>query len=131
MRYSTACDGPSPCAARPSAAKAATWPRANTSDAGPTVRPAACSGDMKAGVPTVTPLPVSAVLSAARAMPKSMTRGPSPASSTLDGLRSRCTMPAPCTTCSASATPAVSSSTVATGSGPCSATAEASVGPGT
>lgn len=63
--------------------------------AGVTRRPAACSGAMNDGVPMVTPLPVSEVASAAYAIPKSMTRGPSAASSTFDGLRSRCTMPAP------------------------------------
>ncbi len=63
--------------------------------AGVMVLPAACSGAMKVGVPTVTPLLVSEVASAARAIPKSMTRGPSAASRTLDGFRSRCTMPAP------------------------------------
>ena len=41
------------------------------------------------------PVRVKLVASAARAIPKSITRGPSAASSTLDGLRSRCTSPAP------------------------------------
>lgn len=111
--------------------KAAICPRAKTSVAGVTVPAEACSGAMNAGVPTLTPVLVRAVVSAARAMPKSMTRGPSEASSTLAGFRSRWTMPAPWMTCSASATPTVSSSTLRTGSAPCRATAWASEGPGT
>ena len=39
----------------------------------------------------------TAVPSVARAMPKSISRGPSRVSSTLDGLTSRCTRPSPCT----------------------------------
>ena len=62
--------------------------------AGPTVRPSACSGDMKPGEPIMKPVPVSAVASAADEMPKSMIRGPSWASSTLEGLRSRWMTPA-------------------------------------
>ncbi len=93
--------------------------------------PSACSGAMNEGVPIVTPLLVSEVASAARAMPKSMTRGPSSASSTLEGFRSRWTMPALWMTWSASATPAARKSTVDTGSRPCPPTASASEGPGT
>ncbi|CAM5244535.1 hypothetical protein SGLAM104S_05633 [Streptomyces glaucescens] len=44
-------------------------------------------------------------------MPKSITRGPSAASSTFDGFRSRCTTPASWMACNASATPAISHST--------------------
>ncbi|OSY49536.1 hypothetical protein BG846_04829 [Streptomyces fradiae ATCC 10745 = DSM 40063] len=122
---------PSPKAGLPSAAYAATCPRANTSVAGVTVLPAACSGAMNDGVPMVTPLLVSEVASAARAMPKSMTRGPSEARRTLPGFRSRWTMPAPWMTWRASAMPATSSSTVSTGMGPCLCTASAREGPGT
>ncbi|CAM5550915.1 hypothetical protein STANM309S_03875 [Streptomyces tanashiensis] len=86
---------------------------------------------MKAAVPMVTPVPVRQVASVARAMPKSMTRGPSSAIRTLDGFRSRCTMPAPWMTCRASAIPATRSSTVSTGSAPWRATACWSEGPGT
>ena len=49
------------------------------------------------------PVPVTAVPSSARAIPKSASRGPSAPSSTFAGLRSRCTIPAPCTWASASA----------------------------
>ncbi len=128
IRYSTPCDVPSPKAGL---AVAATWPSAKMSVAAVTVLPAACSGAMKDGVPMVTPLLVSEVASAARAIPKSMTRGPSDASSTLPGLRSRWTMPALWMTWRASAIPATSSRTVSTGSGPCLWTASASEGPGT
>ena len=50
-------------------------------------------GDMNPGKPITRPTCVSAVNSTAREMPKSMTCGPSSASSTFDGLRSRCTTP--------------------------------------
>ena len=86
---------------------------------------------MNEGVPTICPVDVTAVRSSARAMPKSISRGPSMASSTLPGLRSRCTRPQECTACSASTRPAASFHTAAAGSGPASATAAASVGPGT
>ncbi len=91
----------------------------------------ACSGAMYWGVPIAVPVAVCAVLSAATEMPKSMTRGPSEASSTFDGLRSRCTIPAPWMACNASATPAISHSTAGTGSGPLRATTPDRAGPGT
>ena len=69
--------------------------------------------------------------SAAREMPKSMTRGPSSASSTFDGLRSRCTTPTAWIALRLSASPAASASSDASGSGPCVSTASASEGPGT
>jgi len=47
---------------------------------------------MYGGDPAVVPVVV--VRSTSRAMPKSITRGPSGASSTLPGLKSRCTTPA-------------------------------------
>lgn len=83
------------------------------------------------GVPMVLPVAVGAVVSDAVEMPKSMTRGPSEASSTFDGLRSRWTMPASWMACRASATPAISHSTAGTGRGPRLATASVSEGPGT
>jgi hypothetical protein len=49
---------------------------------------------MKPGEPITTFAPVSALASAASEIPKSMTRGPSSASSTLEGFKSRCTTPA-------------------------------------
>ena len=94
MRYSIAASFPVPNGVRPSAAKAATDPSANTSTAGVTGRPSACSGAMNPGEPIATPVWVMLVASAARAIPKSITRGPSAARITLDGLRSRCTSPA-------------------------------------
>ena len=60
----------------------------------PDLPPSACSGDMNPGEPTTAPVWVSELASAAREMPKSITRGPSSASSTFDGFRSRCTTPA-------------------------------------
>jgi hypothetical protein len=48
----------------------------------------------RAGDPMTIPVPVSTVEPTARAMPKSITRGPSGANSTLDGFKSRCTIPA-------------------------------------
>ena len=91
----------------------------------------ACSGAMYAGVPTAPRAVVRPIRSAARATPKSITRGPSGATSTLEGLRSRCTSPAPWIEASASAHPAASQRTVVTGSGPQASTSRASDGAGT
>ena len=77
------------------------------------------------------PVPVSAVASAADDMPKSMIRGPSWASSTFEGLRSRWITPAAWIAISPSASPAASASTEASGSGPCRSTASDSDVPGT
>src|SRR5580700_3321544 len=86
---------------------------------------------MYAGVPTVPREVDTPMRSAARATPKSMTRGPSGATSTLDGLRSRCTRPTPWIDSSASAHPAASHRTAPTGSGPHALTSRASDGAGT
>ena len=64
-------------------------------------------------------------------MPKSITCGPSSASSTLAGFRSRWMSPAACTARSASVSPAASRQTAASGSAPCLATIAESGGPGT
>ncbi len=115
----------------PRAAKMSTPARLNMSLAGPTGRPSACSGDMKPGEPLITPVPVMEVASTAEEIPKSMILGPSGASSTLDGLRSRWMTPAAWIAFSPSASPAASASTAAAGSGPCRSTASASDMPGT
>jgi hypothetical protein len=86
---------------------------------------------MKDGEPNTTPVPVSTLASAAREIPKSMIRGPSSASSTFDGFRSRCTMPAAWIAPRPSASPAASASTDVTGSGPCLVIVSASDSPGT
>ncbi len=86
---------------------------------------------MKPGEPTTTPVEVMPEPSSARAIPKSITRGPSAVSSTLDGFRSRWTSPAAWIACSASASTAPSARTVPSGIGPYPATASASVGPST
>ncbi len=86
---------------------------------------------MNPGDPITSPVPVSALFSAAREIPKSITRGPSAASSTFEGFRSRCTTPTAWIAVSPSASPAVSASTAPGGNGPCSATACAREGPGT
>ena len=66
----------------------------------------------------------------AREMPKSITCGPSSASSTFAGLRSRWTRPTACTARSASASPAARHS-AGSGSAPYRPTTAASGGPGT
>ena len=98
---------------------------------GPTGIPSACSGDMNPGEPIISPVPVSEGAPAAEEIPKSMIRGPSGASSTLDGLRSRWMTPAAWIALSPSASPAASASTVVAGSGPCCSTASVSEAPGT
>ena len=87
---------------------------------------------MKAGVPgwrrvMVSPVPKSM----ARAIPKSITRGPTLDSSTLLGLRSRWTTPAAWIELSAPAIPTASASRLDGGSGPLSATTSYRVGPST
>src|SRR6201990_34008 len=91
----------------------------------------ACSGAMYAGVPTAPRAVVRPIRSAARATPKSITLGPSGATSTLDGFRSRCTSPAPGMEPGASAPRAASQRTVLTGSGPQASTSRDSDGSGT
>jgi hypothetical protein len=82
-------------------------------------------------VPTAPRVTVSWMRSAALATPKSITRGPSGETSTLDGFRSRCTSPAVWIDSSASAHPAASHRAAGTGSGPHSATSWLSEGAGT
>jgi hypothetical protein len=93
-RYSNAVGAPGPNGPSPVAANTSTEPKLNTSLVGPTALPSTCSGDMNAGEPITTPVRVRCVASTAREIPKSITRGPSAASSTFDGFRSRCTTPA-------------------------------------
>jgi hypothetical protein len=131
-RYSNAAVVPVPNGPSPVAANASTAPRLKMSLGGPTLFPMACSGDINPGDPTTRPVWVRAVASAAaREIPKSMTRGPSSASSTLDGFRSRCTTPAAWIALRLSASPAASASSDATGNGPWLSIASASEGPGT
>src|SRR5580698_2018205 len=86
---------------------------------------------MYAGVPIAPRAVVSAIRSAALATPKSITLGPSGATSTFDGFRSLCTKPTAWIESSASAQPAASQRTAATGIGPQAATSRASDGAGT
>lgn len=114
------------------AAYTSTEPSENTSDAAVTSRGAAnCSGDMKGGVPISRPVTVRSSLSAAREMPKSITRGPSSAIRTLLGFRSRCTTPARWMSRSASTRPSASVRNARPVNGPSLATMSASVRPGT
>ncbi len=116
----------------PVAAYASVEPREKTSLAVLARRVSrACSGAMYAGVPSEPRVVVSCTRSTARATPKSITRGPSWETSTLDGLRSRCTSPAAWMESSASAQPAASQRTAGTGSGPHAVTSRASEGAGT
>ncbi len=79
-----------------------------------------------------TPVEVSeAVPSVARAIPKSIRRGPSTVSITFDGFTSRWTSPSPCTATRARARPSPTARTEAAGSGPWAATALAREGPAT
>lgn len=82
------------------------------------------------GVP-MTPLPRAEEEPSARAMPKSMTRGPSGPISTLDGLKSRCRMPARWMAASAVTVPIASRSRSVPVLGPCSPTRPLRDGPGT
>ena len=64
-------------------------------------------------------------------MPRSVTRGPSGASTTVSGVRSRCAVPAAWIASSASASPTPSSCWSSGGSGPLSATTSRMVGAST
>ncbi|OLT26170.1 hypothetical protein BJF79_43755 [Actinomadura sp. CNU-125] len=67
-------------------------PQANTSAAVPTRPSNSCSGATQPGLPTTLPVRVwRSAASMARAIPKSMTRGPVAESSTFAGFRSRWT----------------------------------------
>jgi hypothetical protein len=83
--------------------------------------PSTCSGAMYAGVPSGVPMVLTASCctgSATRAMPKSvMTTRPSLPSSTLSGLRSRCTTPAACAAPSPAQIALATSTTRASGIG--------------
>ena len=130
-RYITAALDPEPNGPWPAAVKVSTAPRLKMSLAGLILAPRTCSGDMYPGEPIIMLGTEAALASAAWDIPKSMTRGPSSASSTLDGFRSPCTTPAAWMALRLSASPAASASTVHTGSGPWSRTASVSEGPAT
>lgn len=128
--YSSAAEVSPEKGGRPVAAYAGTAPGEKTSAAPVTPSPRTCSGGMQPGEPIDTPVDVrDAVPSGARAMPKSMSSGPSRVRRTFEGFTSRCTSPRSCTAAGASAGPAPSPRTVAAGSGPVSATAAARDGP--
>ncbi len=115
---------------RPVAAMTRIAPRENTSLAPVTCPLPACSGDMNAGDPMIAPVPVSSCASSAtRAMPKSITLGPSLVRMTLLGLRSRWISPARWISVSAAASPDASRRTDAAGSGPAASTASFRDGP--
>ena len=88
-----------------------------------------CSGAMKPAEPTVMPVLVMLVVSSAWAMPKSMTLGPLAVSSTFEGLRSRCTIPAAWIAVSASASPVARPYSIPGSSGPRASTYSDSEGP--
>ncbi len=116
----------------PTAANTSSDPSENTSEAGVTSRgEASCSGDMKGGVPIIRPVVVRLWWSAARDMPKSMTRGPSSVIRTLPGLRSRCTSPARWMSRSASVRPSPSARSSRPLSGPSFSTTSARLSAGT
>ena len=123
-----ASDAPVPNGARPPAAKATVTAQVKTSAAIP-ARPMICSGAMKPAEPTVMPVLVRLVVSSAWAMPKSMTFGPAAVSSTLEGLRSRCTIPAAWIAVSASARPVARPYSIPWSSAPCASTYSDSEGP--
>ena len=128
IRYMTASGAPVPNGARPPAANVTVTAQVKTSAAVP-ARPMICSGAMKPAEPTVMPVLVMLVVSSAWAMPKSMTLGPPAVSSTFEGLRSRCTIPAAWIAASASASPVARPYSIAGSSGPFASTYSDSEGP--
>ena len=132
-------------ALRPVIISYTTAPNAHTSVRRSTGRPRACSGDMYAAVPRMTPIRVAAVArvgdasgspdagpaSSALARPKSSTLTvPSSRTLMLAGLRSRWITPASCAASRASAMRAAMSSASSSGIGP-RAIRSSSVGPST
>ncbi len=85
---------------------------------------------MNGGVPINFPVSVRSSLSVGREIPKSMTFGPSSASRTLLGFKSRCTTPTRWMSRSASASPAISLRDWSGSMGPFRFTCSESVGPG-
>ncbi len=128
MRWNTAGRLSVPKGAPPVAAKTIVPAQANRSAAGPACSPASCSGVMYAGVPTTIEVSVE-LLSSALAMPKSMTRGPSVPSRTLEGLKSRWTMPAWWIATRAVTVPIASRCRAAPWRGPSRSTTASRVGP--
>ncbi len=111
---------------RPEPANPSSAPSANTSPAGSAGFPPATSGARNSGSPTGTSGPA-----AARTAPAPISRGPSSASSTADGVRSRWGTPAPCRAARASASWMPSVTTAASPSGPLAVMNAPSDGPPT
>jgi len=97
---------------------------------GPASCPRACSGDINPGDPNPGD-PNPGDPKSVPESPNPVTRGPSSASRTFEGLRSRCTSPASWIARRPEASPAASTRTLAAGTGPWSRTASAIVGPAT
>ena len=121
----------------PSAAVNRVAPSDHRSEGGPACSPAARSGGMYAGEPSSRPVLVSEESPSVVAMPKSVSTGRSGrpsaagASSTLDGLTSRCRIPRACAASRALSSARPTRATRSTGSGPSSATTCARVGAST
>ncbi|MCP9980375.1 hypothetical protein LUX32_24305 [Actinomadura madurae] len=90
IRWAISGSVPPPKACSPVAANTMIAPQANTSASAPARCPAYTSDAMYRSVPA-NPLPVAEWVSSTRAIPKSISRGPSGPNITLPGLRSRCT----------------------------------------
>ncbi len=103
----------------PFTAYASTAPSANTSAAPVSSSPLICSGGMYPGEPSAPPVCVTTLASTERAIPKSMTFGPSSVTMTFDGFRSRWISPLPWIASSALARPYARAHTDCSGSGPC------------
>nr|WP_311132256.1 hypothetical protein [Nonomuraea gerenzanensis] len=130
IRPISAGSSPVPNGGRPVAAATMVPAQANRSAAGPAGPPPNCSGAMYGGVPTRC-VPSPSRSSSAREMPKSITRGPSLLSSTLPGLKSRCTTPAWWMAASAVSVPMARRRSSAPRSGPRSRITVARDGPST
>ncbi len=117
----------------PVPAKATRQPHAKMSAAAVARWPRISSGAMYEGVPMswLERVTASAASSRARAMPKSMTFGPTGESSTFAGLRSRWMIPDPWMAVSAAATPMARPSRVPPAIEPSARTASSRFGPGT
>ena len=129
IRYRIEWEFPAPNGDRPVAAYATVTPQAKMSASGPG-RPLICSGAMKPREPIIMPVLVTPLVSCRRAMPKSMTFGPASVRMMLEGLRSRCMMPAAWIVVSASASPVARPNSISGSTDPCLSMYSDSEGPG-
>ena len=130
IRLNTAATESTPNAGLPVAANVIVTAQPKMSAAGVWCSPRSSSDAVYAGVPT-NPLVTVVAASSTRAMPKSITRGPSGPIRTLYGVKSRCRTPARWIAASAEAVPTIERASAPPVSGPSASVNSWSDGPST